>query len=175
MADNKAKEIISGLISTGVSKLLSNLGAGDPKGKSKRPNEPYGHFNFRIEIEGIDCGAFKSVEGLGATVEEIEYQDGMDLYPLKTPGRRKFNNIKLSKGYVASDILWNWFQKTLDGNLERKSGSIVLLDDAANEVLRYNFYNAWPKAWNGFRMDGKGNEILIEDVELVVEYLEIKK
>lgn len=31
-----------------------------------------------------------------------------------------------------------------DNNLERKSGSVIYLDREGNEVLRFNFFEAWP-------------------------------
>ena len=139
-----------------------------------RPGEPAGGFNFRIEIEGIDCGGFKSVDGLSAEIEEIEHQTGMDPYPLKRPGRKKFGNIKLSKGYLANVALWQWFEDALKGKVSRKSGSVILLDDAGTERVRYNFFNAWPKSWSGFKLDGKGTDISVEDIELVIESLEVK-
>ncbi len=143
--------------------------------KHPRPDEPHGQFNFRIEIEGIDCGGFKSVDGLSAEIEEIEHQTGMDPYPLKRPGRKKFGNIKLGKGYFSNVSVWKWFEDALKGKVSRKSGSIVLLaDDGVTELIRYNFFNAWPKSWNGFKLDGKGADISVEEVELVIEYMEVK-
>ena len=35
--------------------------------------QPTEEFHFRIEIEGIDAGYFKSVDGLQAEIEVIEY------------------------------------------------------------------------------------------------------
>lgn len=35
-----------------------------------------GDFNFTVEIEGLDGGAFQSVDGLSAEVEVIEADDG---------------------------------------------------------------------------------------------------
>ena len=33
--------------------------------------------------------------------------------------------------------------------IDRRSGSIILLDPSRKEVLRWNFYNAWPCKWEG--------------------------
>jgi len=143
-------------------------------GSNKRAEEPVGGFNFRIEIEGIDCGGFKSVDGLSAEIEEIEHQTGMDPYPLKRPGRKKFGNIKLSKGYIADLSIWKWFDDALKGKVSRKSGSVILLDDSGAERVRYNFFNAWPKSWSGFKLEGKGTDISVEDLEIVIESMEVK-
>ena len=39
-------------------------------------NDPFKNFNFLVEIDGIAPAAFKSVSGLSAEVEVIEYRTG---------------------------------------------------------------------------------------------------
>ena len=142
-----------------------------------QPSDPWGNFNFRVEIEGVQVGAFSQVEGLGMSIEEIEYQDGTHLWPRKRPGRKKFNNIKLKKGLVGRDTLFRWMMDTMNGSLERKSGSVILLDDTgdANEaVMRFNFFEAWPKSWDGIRFDASAANLQVEELELVIEYLQVE-
>ena len=67
-----------------------------------RDYEHIGNFNFRVEIEGITVAAFRNVEGLESETEVIEYQDGDDIYLRKRPGRTKYSNIVLKKGYIAT-------------------------------------------------------------------------
>ena len=141
------------------------------------PNDPWGNFNFQVEIEGVQSGAFSHVEGLGMSIEEIEYQDGTHLWPRKRPGRKKFNNIKLKKGLVGRDTMFRWMMDTMNGSLQRKSGSLIVLNDAgdANEpVLRFNFFEAWPKSWEGVRFDATSAQVQVEEVELVIEYLQVE-
>ncbi len=88
------------------------------------------------------------------------------------PGRPKIGNLKLVKGYVNTDTLWCWCQDIIDGKVKRKSGSVVLLSDSGEEVTRYNFFDAWPTRWSGFRLNGKGSDALVEELELVVERIE---
>lgn len=132
-----------------------------------------GQFNFYVEIEGVAAGRFREAEGIGMEIEEIEFQDGTDLWPKKRPGRKKFTNIKLKKGYINKDELFNWMMDTMKGDLSRKSGSIVMQDDSANDAMRYNFYDAWPRSWSGMRFDSKSSEVLVEEIELVVERVEM--
>ena len=124
------------------------------------------------EIEGLTAGTFRNVEGLDSETEIVEYQDGDDLVLRKRPGRTKYSNIVLKRGYVASDELWQWRKKVMDGSVERKSGSVILCNDAGDPVMRYNFFEAWPCKWKGFTLDRKGTDAVVEEVELVVERLE---
>ncbi len=139
---------------------------------NRRPHDHIGNFNFHLEIEGLTAGTFRNVEGLDSETEIVEYQDGDDLVLRKRPGRTKYSNIVLKRGYVASDELWQWRKKVMDGSVERKSGSVILCNDAGDPVMRYNFFEAWPCKWKGFTLDGKGTDAVVEEVELVVERLE---
>ena len=38
--------------------------------------DPYAGFNFRVEIDGVDVGAFTEVSGLDSETEVIEYRTG---------------------------------------------------------------------------------------------------
>jgi phage tail-like protein len=139
---------------------------------NRRPHDHIGQFNFKVEIEGVTQGAFKNVEGLDSETEIIEYQDGDDIILRKRPGRTKYQNITLKRGYVNTDELWQWRKKVIEGKVERKSGSVILCGDDGSEIMRYNFFEAWPAKWKGFSLDGKGNDVNVEEVELAVEKIE---
>jgi len=139
---------------------------------NRRPHDHIGQFNFKVEIEGVTQGAFKNVEGLDSETEIIEYQDGDDIILRKRPGRTKYTNITLKRGYVNTDELWSWRKKVIEGKVERKSGSIILCADDGSEIMRYNFFEAWPAKWKGFNLDGKGNDVTVEEIELATEKIE---
>jgi len=127
---------------------------------------------FRVEIEGVNVGSFIQFSGAEATTAVIIYQDGNDLLTRKRPGRTTFSNIVLKRGYINSDALWNWYKAVMDGVVERKSGSIISLDDRGDEIIRYNFFDAWPCRWKGMEFDTSSNSALVEEIELVVEKIE---
>lgn len=139
---------------------------------NRRSHDPIGNYNFRVEIEGVTQGAFKSVEGLDSKTEIIEYQDGDDLTLRKRPGRTRYSNIILKRGFVNSGEFWKWRKAVVDGRVERKSGSIILLDDSGSEVMRYNFFEGWPCVWKGLELDGRGAEATVEEVQIAVESIE---
>ncbi|MGA1792190.1 MAG: phage tail protein [bacterium] len=148
-----------------------------------------GQFNFKVEIEGVTVGAFKNVEGLDSETEVIEYQDGDDLVLRKRPGRVKNSNITLKEGVDLetppaemadrnlNDFFSQWRQDILEGTVEAKKGAVLLYNQAGEEIMRYNIFGAWPSKWKGYSLDGKGNDVLVEEVTLVVQEIdpEIKK
>jgi phage tail-like protein len=139
---------------------------------NRRDHDHIGNFNFKVEIEGVTQGAFKNVEGLDSETEIVEYQDGDDIILRKRPGRTKYSNLVLKRGYINTDELWTWRKAVIDGKVERKSGSIILCADDGTEIMRYNFFEAWPCKWKGFTLDGKGTDTNVEEMELAIEKLE---
>jgi len=139
---------------------------------NRRGHDHIGQYNFKVEIDGVTEAAFKAVDGLDSETEIIEYQDGDDMILRKRPGRTKYSNITCKRGYVTTTELWDWRKTVMDGGVERKSGSIVLMNDKSEEIMRYNFFEAWPAKWKGFSLDGKGADVAVEEIEFVVEYWE---
>ena len=127
---------------------------------------------FKIEIEGIQEGQFTSVDGLEATTDVVTFVDGADTYVRKRPGRTSYANIVLRRGYVNSDTLWNWFRRTIDGQVDRRSGSIIVCDETLQEIFRYNFFEAWPCRWKGLVMHADVPGTLVEEIEIVTEKVE---
>jgi phage tail-like protein len=58
----------------------------------------------------------------------------------------------------------------IEGNLDRKNGSIVVFDlRNKQEVVRWNFVRAWPSRWEGPAFSAKGNDLAIETLVLAHE------
>ena len=138
-------------------------------------NDPFKNFNFLVEIDGIGSAAFKSVSGLSAEVEVIEYRSGADtLTSSRTlPGRVRYANVTLKRGITTSRDLWDWWRTVVEGNAQRRNVAIVLLDDSRNAVLRWALRDAWIVKIEGPELDAEGNEVAIETVELAHEGLEL--
>ena len=141
---------------------------------NRRDHDQIGQFNFIVELSGVTVGRFKAVDGLDSETEVIEYQDGEDRILRKRPGRTKYSNVVLKRGYADKEMekLWQWRLKVVEGKVERKSGSVILQADEGTEIARYNFFEAWPSKWKGFTLDGKGTDVNVEEVELAVEKIE---
>jgi phage tail-like protein len=136
-------------------------------------NDPYKSFNFRVEIDGIARAAFSEVSGLESETAVIEYRLGGEASTVrKLPGLTKYGNLVLKSGITQDPELWNWRKAVVDGNIERRNGSIILLDDDRAEVARWNFVNGWPCKWDGPAFNAKSNDVAIETIEIAHEGLE---
>ena len=143
-----------------------------PDGKR---NDPYGQFNFLIEIDGVVKGGFTEASGLTTDTNIIEYREGAEQHGTtrKLPGLIKYNNIVLKRGWTKDKSLWAWRKRVIDGKTQRNSGSIVLLDEARNEALRWNFREGWPSKWEGPALNAKTSEVAVETLEIAHEGLEL--
>jgi phage tail-like protein len=138
--------------------------------------DPFRSFNFAVEIDGIARAGFRECSGLDASQDPIEYREGTyGLTASKLPGLNKFSNITLKWGMTDDHELWDWRKKAMTGKVERKNGSIVLLDDTGAEKKRWNFREAWPTKWTGPGFNATGNEVAIETLEIAHEGLELQE
>ena len=138
-------------------------------------NDPYKNFKFRVEIDQITSAGFSECTGLSTEVDCIEYREGSDFLSRKLPGRAKYGNITLKRGVTKSSELQDWHQNILNGNVDRRDGLIVLLDDDMTDVVRWKFFDAFPRKWEGPDLNAKGNEVAIESLELCCERIERDK
>lgn len=137
--------------------------------------DPLSAANFKVEIDGIATEGFLTVLGIEADVIVADYRNGNDKTssPRKLPGEAKFTNIILKRGMTSDLSLWEWMQETLNGKLTRKIISVVLLSDAGEEVLRFNFRDAWPVKWSGPILNAETSDVAIETLEIAHEGLTV--
>lgn len=132
--------------------------------------DPFRAYNFLVEIDGITRAGFRECSGLDTTQDPIDYREGGEpIHVRKLPGLVKFSNISLKRGITDDAELWEWRKKAMEGKVERKNGSIILLDDTGAEKLRWNFVAGWPSKWTGPTFNATGNEVAIESLEIAHE------
>jgi phage tail-like protein len=137
--------------------------------------DPYGSFDFLVELDGIVRASFTEASGLDSTIDVTEYREGGDNETMrKLPAKTKYSNITLKYGSTDDHELYDWHRQWIKGDpaAKRKNGSIVLLDRTGQERVRWNFVNAWPVKWTGPSFNAKNNDVSIETLELAHEGLE---
>jgi phage tail-like protein len=142
--------------------------------------DPYAGHQFEIVITGISDdgtavkGSFAECSGLEASMDPIEYRNGSEDFTVrKIPGLKKFTNIVLKRGIIGDLTLWNWILEGLNGTVHRTEGAVILLDEAKNEVMRWQFKRAWPSKYTVAGFNAKNNEIAMETLEIAHEGLSI--
>lgn len=138
-------------------------------------SDPYGAFNFLVEIDGLTVAGFSECSGLSSEVAVIEYREGGDRSGTRRlPGLRQFTNITLKRGLTASRELWLWHKAVAGGTPDRRDGRIVLLDGQQQPVAAFRFSNGWIAKWEGPTLKATGNDVAIESIEIVHEGLDLE-
>lgn len=131
--------------------------------------DPYLTFNFQIEVEKLVVGGFTEVSGLQIEIALQNYREGgLNEYIHRLPGPASYpSNLVLKHGLTDGEVLWNWYQNVIKGNIERKNGSILLLSRENEEKWRWNFVEAYPVKWIGPELRAGTAEVAVETLELV--------
>jgi phage tail-like protein len=135
--------------------------------------DPYRAYNFKLLINNVTNGHFTEVTGLGVQVERISYREaGNNSIVRAIPGRVTYPPVCLRYGVTNSAEAWDWLLTAVNGSVNRRNVSIVMLDSAGStEVLRWNLLNAWPQEWLGAPLDAMSRELAIETLTLAHEGL----
>src|SRR5690349_4348681 len=117
-----------------------------------RRSESYGAYHFSIEIDGIDCGRFRSCSGLRSETEVLSLREGgQNEFEHKLPGSNKQGTLVLRQGYAGMQLY-----RRLQGFLRRRerfTGSVVQLGAAGRPVFRWTFVEGWISKWEGPEFD----------------------
>jgi phage tail-like protein len=142
-------------------------------------NDPYAAYNFQVIVTGVSddgtavSGSFNEITGMEVEIPPIEYRNGSeDTTVRKMQGLTKNpSNLTLKRGITGHTEFWKWVVEALNGKVRRTSGSIIMLDENRQEVMRWNFSRAWPTKYTGPSLGAAKNEIAMETLVLAVESL----
>jgi phage tail-like protein len=139
--------------------------------------DPFGGYNFAVEMDGITRMGFKQCSGLDTTSDATKYREGTDatLTQRQIPGLVSYSNISLQRGITDDRALWDWRDSIASGSPVRRTISIILRDAAGNEKIRWNVKNCWPTKWSGPSLDATTDALAIESLELAHEGIEVQK
>jgi phage tail-like protein len=138
-------------------------------------NDPYRNFRFRVEIGGIAPTAFSEVQIGATTTDVVEYREGTDpSHVRKLSGLTRYGNITLKWGMTSSRELSDWHRQIVTGQLanSRRQVVIVVQDESGADQARFVVSEAWPVRYEVGTLDARGNEVLIELLELANEGIE---
>jgi phage tail-like protein len=117
------------------------------QGNAEPQANPILQDSYGVYIDGIKLADFDKCEPSGGDWTVIKKVQGLpgEMSIQCYSGAKNPAEIKLTKTISEGheiDIkdLWNWKE---EGSYDRRSGSIVVYDQAGAERMRYNFYDAW--------------------------------
>lgn len=135
------------------------------------------HINsrFYIEIGTKKQAVFAQVTGLQIEMDVTEYAEGgNNEFVHRFPGRTRVSNLTLKRGISSSNEFFQWYCQLARGKIDRRNISVVMYDPAGEEVLRWNFLNAYPVKWIGPEFHADGTSTAIETLELAHDGLSLE-
>ncbi|MCI8494598.1 MAG: phage tail protein [Dorea sp.] len=131
---------------------------------------PYGKFRYKVEIDGLEAGGFSEASGFDASIDVIEYREGdMVQTPMKLPGLKKYGNITLKQGVADSMVMYEWMIAGVEGEVERKTITITILDETETATASWQVINAWPAKYTAPDFNATASEVAIETLEIAHE------
>jgi phage tail-like protein len=142
--------------------------------------DPLRNFRYRLEIDDIIQAGFSEVAIAETTIEAVDYREGTDPpHARKLSGLTKYGNITLKTGVTAGPNaldLFKWHNDVSAGQVKdrRKKVVIIVQDESGDESAgaRFVITDAWPVKYDPSDLSGKGNEVMIELLELANEGIE---
>ena len=136
--------------------------------------DPLRNFRFRLEIDGVEQAAFSEVSVGDLSNEPIEYREGDEVTTArKLSGLTKYGNITLKWGITDSVELAEWHQLVVGAAtpLEdiRRNLVVRVQDEAGEDKAAFEVTRAWPCKYDPTDLNGTGNEVAIDTLELCNE------
>ncbi len=128
---------------------------------------------FQVDIDGIGPVGADKVQGLEHEHEMIVYQDADDHFSRLRPGRQKVGTLVIERKWAGNTELYDWFKSVYDGDVQRKSISIVYHTDDGAESSRVNLHDCWPKKWKVHGLHSRTSGHVIESLEVMYERVEL--
>ncbi|MEW6226310.1 MAG: phage tail protein [Chloroflexota bacterium] len=132
--------------------------------------------NVLLDLDGVGVVAnFTSVSGISSEVEIVDnpyVTDQGKVYIGKLPGKPKTPTITLKRGLTGATELWAWHLAVMQGNPDRRNGSVIMMNTLGEEVLRYNFGNAMVSKLSLSEGGATTSGVQIEEATLACETLE---
>jgi phage tail-like protein len=141
-------------------------------------NDPLRNFRYRLEIDNITQAGFSEVTVPDTTIDAVDYREGTDPpHVRKLSGLTKYGNITLKWGLTTGGNaleLFRWHNDVSAGLIKerRKKVVIVVQDEAGTDSARFVISDAWPVKYDPSDLSAKGNEVMIETLELANEGIE---
>jgi phage tail-like protein len=129
--------------------------------------DPFRLFRFVVEVDGTEAGGFQTIGGIERQTKIEPYREGgVNDHEQQLAVGTTYPALVLKRG-LADVSLWDWHQDVIAGVIQRRTVSVVLLDDSGNEAWRWICVGAYPAKWTGAELDAMSAAVATESVELV--------
>lgn len=133
---------------------------------------------FSIEIDGVTLAHFTACSGLSVEFDVMEQismsSDGGKKITTKIPGRAKYSEVVLKRGFTPDTALHDWFETVVEAKdaTPYKTGAIVVFDRNMTEVARFSLLNMWPSKMSVSDLSAGSDEVMVEELTIQHEFID---
>jgi phage tail-like protein len=131
--------------------------------------------NFALELDGLNCGFLKSIEGGDVTAEVINEAVGQDYFVHKHIGKPKYSDITISVGFAGTQPLFDWIKASWNANYQRKKGAVTAANHKLESMSTREFYEAIITETTIPACDGSSKDPSYLTLKFEPEYIRYKK
>jgi len=137
--------------------------------------DPYKNFRFRLVFDGRTVAGFEEVSGLAADGDVVNYREGESgTGPVqKITGINKATDVTLKRGVVKDDADLQAWLNGIKSPQARKEIKLELVDEGGRVTRVYLLHRAWISKFQGPHLNGKGNDVAIEELVLGHEGIDL--
>src|SRR3954471_8436716 len=103
---------------------------------------------FNLEVDSVSIAYFTGCSGLSMEFDVVSFKegDGKKVVERKRPGKPKYSEVVLKRGFTSNKALYDWFDSVVKASdpTPYKTASIVVMDRNGEEAARFNLEQAWP-------------------------------
>jgi phage tail-like protein len=130
---------------------------------------------FSLEIDALTLAYFTGCSGISLEYDVTTFKEGNGemVIERKRPGKPKYSEVVLKRGFTPDDTLYKWFDDVVKAKDETpyKTGSIVIYDRTQTEVARFNLEQCWPSKLSVSDLSAGSDEVMVEELTIQHELL----
>ncbi len=131
---------------------------------------------FALEIDSLTLGWFTGCSGIGIEYDVTTYKEtnGKKVIERKRPGKPKYSEVVLKRGFTTSKTIHDWFKEVVDAQKPTpyKTASIVIYDRQQAEAGRFSLEACWPSKLSISDLSAGSDDVMIEELTIQHEFLD---
>jgi phage tail-like protein len=131
---------------------------------------------FALEIDSLTLGWFTGCSGMSMEFDVTTYKEtnGKKVIERKRPGKPKYSEITLKRGFTTNTVIRDWFKEVIDATKETpyKTASIVIYDRQQQEAARFNLETCWPSKLSVSDLSAGSDDVMVEELTIQHEFLD---
>lgn len=130
---------------------------------------PYATGYFALDLDGVNCGMIKSIEGLNTKAEVIRLANAGGYRQNAQLGTIKPEDCKLQMAGIMAGPLADWIKAALDMNHVYKQGSVIAADFNLKSAAITQFTDALLTKIGFPKVDGASKDPAYVSIEFAVQ------